>query len=161
MEAQFKTFDPTDISLVDVFVINSVIQTSTDLKVVDSTLPLHFDFHPQLNYSEDFAFVVIFFDIKLTVGDVPEPFEAHSGSKFRFDLRFNYKVKEIEKYLIKMSESHFDVSPELAFSLFSISFSTARGVLSSRLQNTVFSRLYLPLIQPADLLAYSNVKSRK
>lgn len=68
-----------------------------------------------------------------------------------FNLHFYYQVDNLDE-LSRMNNEVLEVSGDLQSTLASISYSTARGILLTRFQGTIFQDFYLPIIQPSRLL---------
>lgn len=74
-------------------------------------------------------------------------------AKALFHLIFIFKVDNLEELVTETSPKQLKVDPMLGSSIAGISYSTARGILLTRLQGTVFQKFILPVINPAQLLA--------
>lgn len=74
-------------------------------------------------------------------------------AKGSFLFAFYIEVENLDD-LIEPSENEgkANVSEELGIGVASVAYSTARGILLSRLQNTVFEKFILPVINPNVLL---------
>lgn len=72
-----------------------------------------------------------------------------------FHFIFIFKVDNFEELSKKIDLSTVDINPELASTLTSISYSTSRGILLTRLQGTPFQKYILPIINPNSLLSQS------
>lgn len=69
----------------------------------------------------------------------------------RYDIHFIYKIDNL-KELVSMTNKGLEVSQSLQNTLASISYSTARGMLINRFQNTVFQDFILPIMNPDQLI---------
>lgn len=74
-----------------------------------------------------------------------------------FKLQFIYYVDNLEE-LSKIEDDKLEVSGDLESTLASISYSTARGILLTRFQGTIFQDFYLPIIKPDKLLDKSQLQ---
>tara|TARA_R110002049_G_scaffold227850_2_gene399976 strand:- start:51 stop:512 length:462 start_codon:yes stop_codon:yes gene_type:complete len=75
--------------------------------------------------------------------------EATAG----FHIYFIFKIKNFNE-LVQVNEenNNLKVHPWLSQSVASMTYSTCRGILLTRLQGTAFANFYLPAIAPATLL---------
>ncbi len=74
-------------------------------------------------------------------------------AKALFHLIFIFKVENLDELVTETDSKQLKVDPMLGSSIAGISYSTARGILLTRLQGTVFQKFILPVINPAQLLA--------
>lgn len=70
---------------------------------------------------------------------------AASGA---FSLLVYFQVEDLKDWVIDEDQKEH-IHQMLATTLFSIAYSTARGILLTRFQGTVFSNFVLPIINPA------------
>lgn len=78
--------------------------------------------------------------------------ESGHQAKGKFNLAFLFSVDNFDD-LVRLNGKDLEVSDELAIALTSISYSTARGVLLTRFQGTIFREFILPVISPGDILS--------
>lgn len=71
---------------------------------------------------------------------------AASGA---FSLLFYFQVEDLKDWVVIDEDQREHIHQMLATTLFSIAYSTARGILLTRFQGTVFSNFVLPIINPA------------
>lgn len=76
--------------------------------------------------------------------------QAEKG-RCRYNIHFIYKIDNLDE-LVSMTADGLDVSQSLQNTLASVSYSTARGMLINRLQNTVFQDFILPVMNPDQLI---------
>ncbi|TVQ65348.1 MAG: hypothetical protein EA360_09875 [Balneolaceae bacterium] len=67
-------------------------------------------------------------------------------------FRIEFDFQELKSVLIKESEDTFTLPDQLIVTLFSISYSTMRGVFFEKSRGTMAERLILPIIDPAGIL---------
>lgn len=79
--------------------------------------------------------------------------ENTEEAKAVFHLIFIFKVENLDELVTETDAKKLNVDPMLGSSLAGISYSTARGILLTRLQGTVFQKFILPVINPSQLLA--------
>jgi hypothetical protein len=141
-------FDPKKISLVEFKMTKGVVETPQDFdttKIVghqlDNSLLLGFNLEDKLAKAD---FTV---DIKTdTKGE--NSIEAMAS----FHLVFIYRVENLEELAIPHEQNILEINPGLANALSSVSYSTARGILLTRLQGTAFQNFFLPIINPNSLI---------
>jgi hypothetical protein len=69
-----------------------------------------------------------------------------------FHLVFIYKVDNLPDLAKPNSTTQLELDPQLANALASVSYSTARGILLTRLQGTALQNFVLPIINPNGLI---------
>ena len=141
-------FNPEKINLVDCKIIKAQVDMpeNFDLNKVagyklDNTLQLGFNLEDKLAKAD---FIInIQSDSK---GD--NEFEA-SGD---FHLVFIYRIENLAELAILDKNNRVDLNPSLANALSSVTYSTSRGILITRLQGTALQNFVLPIINPNNLL---------
>ena len=141
-------FNPEKINLVDCKIIKAQVDMpeNFDLNKVagyklDNTLQLGFNLEDKLAKAD---FIInIQSDSK---GD--NEFEA-SGD---FHLVFIYRIENLAELAILDKNNRVDLNPSLANALSSVTYSTSRGILITRLQGTALQNFILPIINPNNLL---------
>lgn len=93
-------------------------------------------------------------ELKIWVDTESEPSQAEAHGHFHF--HFIYHVKALDQWIHEMENGDTNMDPGLQNAVASVSYSTARGILISRFQGTVFQRFVLPIINPNDLLEQSS-----
>lgn len=78
--------------------------------------------------------------------------DAVSQATAKFKLAFIYSLDNFDD-LIHLDNTRVEVSDELAIAIASISYSTARGILLTRFQGTLFREFILPVISPLKILS--------
>ncbi|MDZ4681155.1 MAG: hypothetical protein SGI94_12015 [Saprospiraceae bacterium] len=69
-----------------------------------------------------------------------------------FSFAFLFKVENLNELISEVAPNQFEVDFPLANAIASISYSTARGILLTRLQGTALREFILPIIDPNILL---------
>jgi hypothetical protein len=69
-----------------------------------------------------------------------------------FHLVFIYQVENLSALARSVNNNMIELHPELANAISSITYSTSRGILLTRLQGTAFQNFILPIINPNTLL---------
>jgi|APDee1175537692_1029409.scaffolds.fasta_scaffold00142_7 hypothetical protein len=74
----------------------------------------------------------------------------------KFNIDFHYKIDDLEDHY-KLNENNTPIFSMLFIAtIVGISFSTARGIIFSQLQNTKLNNLILPVIDPIKMIAPKN-----
>lgn len=89
------------------------------------------------------------FNIQISTESEEANDEETKGS---FHLVFIYDVENLEDLAKPAEDGLIDVHPDLGNALSAISYSTARGILLTRLQGTALQNFVLPVINPNKLL---------
>lgn len=141
-----QLFQPEKLSMVDYKLIQGHIEAPED-----------FVNQPEQNYyvesNLDFGFNL---GEKLIKADFTVDIKTEGGGKNNeeatgnFHFAFFYKVDNLEELAI-LEGNTIDVNPALANALGSITYSTSRGILLTRLQGTVLQKFILPVIDPNTL----------
>jgi hypothetical protein len=69
-----------------------------------------------------------------------------------FHFMYVFNIENLDELAIPNNENEIELHPALANALASITYSTSRGILITRLQGTSFSNFILPVINPTQLL---------
>ena len=69
-----------------------------------------------------------------------------------FHLIFVYRIENLQELAVPEKNKRLNLNPGLANALSSVTYSTARGVLLTRLQGTALQNFVLPVINPNKLL---------
>jgi hypothetical protein len=78
--------------------------------------------------------------------------ENESEANGNFHLIFIYRIENLEELAIPEKNKRLNLNPGLANALSSVTYSTARGILLTRLQGTALQNFVLPIINPNNLL---------
>lgn len=94
--------------------------------------------------------VVIFLRINLglTTGELSQP----TGISGQFELDFTFAIGNLPDLLVETNQPEPQLHPQLVLMLTSVAYSTARGILWTRLAGTPLEGITLPLINPVQLL---------
>ncbi|HRD40178.1 MAG TPA: hypothetical protein PLC65_16245 [Bacteroidia bacterium] len=140
--------DPAKISIVDFKIIKGQIDSPEDFNNNDVT---------GHNFTADFSLAFNLVD-KLVKADFNIDIETKSKkenkieSKGSFHFIFIYKVENLNELVTVKKENSIDLNGGLGNALASITHSTSRGILLTRLQGTTLHNFILPIINPNDLL---------
>lgn len=140
-------FDPEKITIIDFKMLKGQVETPEDfdLETVEGH-ELNNSFQLSFNLGENLAKV-----------DFSTSIETKSSRKDRreatgsFHFVFVYHMESLNEFAIP-SKGEIRLSSELANVLASITYSTSRGVLITRLQGTAFQNFILPIVDTDKLL---------
>lgn len=143
-----SVFDPEKISLIDFKMLKGQVDAPENFDVskvaghqLEHSLQLGFNLEDKLAKA-DFTINV------KTDSKVENPIEA-TGT---FHLIFIYRVENIGELAIVEKKGRLKINQSLATALSSVTFSTSRGILLTRLQGTALQNFILPIINPNKLL---------
>ena len=149
---QDSKFVPEKISLIDFKMIKGQVDT-----------PENFDLSKVAGYQLENSLQLAFnLDDKMAKADFTVNVKSESKSvneteaSGSFHLMFIYRIDNLEELAIPEKNNRLDLDPGLANALSSITYSTARGVLMTRLQGTALQNFVLPIINPNNLLRKKN-----
>jgi hypothetical protein len=94
------------------------------------------------------------FTIEIKTDSNGQNLEEARGS---FHLVFIYRIENLDELANWGNFNVLELNPTLGHALASITYSTARGILLTRLQGTAFAGFILPIINPAILLSRKQV----
>lgn len=143
-----QLFDPEKLSIIEFKFLKAQIETPEDFifdKVnghnLENTLELAFNLEEKLVKAD--------LTVEIKTESKSQNSKESTGS---FHLVFIYRVENLE-YLAKPDKNNLlDLHPALENALSSITFSTSRGILLTRLQGTALQNFILPIINPNKLL---------
>jgi hypothetical protein len=78
--------------------------------------------------------------------------ENESEATGNFHLIFIYRIENLEDLAMPEKNKRLNLNPGLANALSSVTYSTSRGILLTRLQGTALQNFILPIINPNKLL---------
>jgi len=141
-------FNPDKITLVDVKITKGQVDSPEDIDVgkivgyqLDNSLQLGFNLEEKLAKAD--------FTISINSDSKGANVVEASGN---FHLIFIYKIDNLAELAIPDKNNRLNVNPGLANSLSSVTYSTSRGILITRLQGTALQNFVLPIINPTNLL---------
>ena len=141
-------FDPEKTTLIDFKMIKGQVDT-----------PENFDIHKVVGHQLDNSLQLGFnLDDKLAKADFTVKIKTDSkgGNKTEsignFHFIFIYKIENLEELALPEKNERLTLNPGLANALSSVTYSTSRGILLTRLQGTAFQNFILPIINPNKLL---------
>ncbi|MBN2683123.1 MAG: hypothetical protein JXR58_11485 [Bacteroidales bacterium] len=141
-------FDPEKVSVIDFKMIKSQVDTPENFEIgkavgfhLDNTLQLSFNLVDKLAKAD--------FTISVKTDCKGENECEATGN---FHLVFIYLIENLEELAIADKNKRLELNPDLANALSSVTYSTSRGVLLTKLQGTAFQNFVLPIINPNILL---------
>jgi hypothetical protein len=143
-----NVFDPEKISLIDFKMIKGQVDTPENFdisKVVGHQL----DNSLQLGFNLDDKLAKADFTISVKTDSKGENESEATGN---FHLIFIYRIENLEELAITEKNKRLNLNPGLANALSSVTYSTSRGILLTRLQGTALQNFVLPIINPNKLL---------
>ena len=141
-------FDPEKISLIDFKMIKGQVDTPENFdisKVVGHQL----DNSLQLGFNLDDKLAKADFTVSVKTDSKGENEVEATGN---FHLIFIYRIENLEELATPEQNKRLNLNPGLANALSSVTYSTSRGILLTRLQGTALQNFVLPIINPNNLL---------
>lgn len=143
-----KIFDPEKLSIIEFKFIKGQVDTPEDFLIekvaghqLENSLQLAFNLEEKLVKSD--------FILEVKTDSNGENVKEASGS---FHILFIFKVENLEELAKPGANNLIDIQPVLGNALSSITYSTSRGLLLTRLQGTALQNFILPVIDPNKLL---------
>lgn len=143
-----NVFDPEKITLIDFKMIKGQVDTPENFditKVVGHQL----DNSLQLGFNLDDKLAKVDFSVSIKTDSRDENETEASGN---FYLIFIYRIENLEELITTEKNKRLNINPGLANALSSVTYSTSRGILLTRLQGTALQNFVLPIINPNKLL---------
>ncbi len=141
-------FDPEKITLIDFKMIKGQVDT-----------PENFDISKVVGHQLDNSLQLVFnLDDKLAKADFTVSLktdskgENESEATGNFHLIFIYRIENLEQLTTPEKNKRLNLNPGLANTLSSVTYSTSRGILLTRLHGTALQNFVLPIIDPNKLL---------
>jgi hypothetical protein len=143
-----STFDPEKITLIDFKMIKGQVDTPENFDInkvvghqLDNSLQLGFNLEDKMAKAD--------FTVSVKTDSKGENESEANGN---FHLIFIYRIENLEELAIPEKNKRLNLNPGLANALSSVTYSTARGILLTRLQGTALQNFVLPIINPNNLL---------
>lgn len=141
-------FDPEKIALIDFKMIKGQVDT-----------PENFEINKVIGHQLDNSFKLVFnLEDKLAKADYIANVKTKSGDENKeeasgyFHLIFIYHIENLEELALQDKKKRLNIDPILINALSSVTYSTSRGILLTRLQGTALQNFILPIINPNSLL---------
>lgn len=143
-----NVFDPERILLIDFKMIKGHVDTPENFDIskvvghqLDNSLKLGFSLDDNLAKA-DFTISV----------KTKSKGENENEATCDFYLIFIYQIENLKELATPEKNKRLNLNPELANALSSVTYSTSRGILLTRLQGTALQNFVLPIINPNKLL---------
>lgn len=143
-----NVFDPEKIALIDYKMIKGQVDTPENFDVskvvghqLDNSLQLGFNLEDKLAKAD--------FTVSIKTNSKDQNESEASGN---FHLIFIYRIENLEELAMPEKNKRLNLNPRLANALSSVTYSTSRGILLTRLQGTALQNFILPIINPNNLL---------
>lgn|SRR5690606_11286211 len=143
-----NVFDPEKIALIDYKMIKGQVDTPENFDVskvvghqLDNSLQLGFNLEDKLAKAD--------FTVSIKTNSKEQNESEASGN---FHLIFIYRIENLEELAMLEKNKRLNLNPRLANALSSVTYSTSRGILLTRLQGTALQNFILPIINPNNLL---------
>jgi hypothetical protein len=141
-------FDPEKISMIEFRMIKGQVDTPED-----------FDNHKVIGFALENALQLGFsLEDKMAKADFTVSVKTQSQGENEteaignFHLMFIYKVENLEELAFPELNKQLRLDSGLSNALSSVTYSTSRGILLTRLQGTALNEFVLPIINPNKLL---------
>ena len=141
-------FDPEKISLIDFKMIKGQVDTAENFDI-NKVVGHQLDNSLQLGFNLDDKLAKADFTISVKTDSKGENESEATGN---FHLIFIYRIENLEELAIPEKNKRLNLNPGLANALSSVTYSTSRGILLTRLQGTALQNFVLPIINPNKLL---------
>lgn len=144
-------FDPEKIAFVEYKMLKGQVDTPenfTTEEVVGHGLENSVQFG--FNVEEKMAKSDFIFSIKTNSNGKNE---SEAIGSFHFVFIFN--IENLNELAVPNKDGGLELHPALVNALASITYSTSRGILLTRLQGTAFSNFILPVINPTQLINFN------
>lgn len=143
-----NVFDPERMALIDFKMIKGQVDTPEDFDIskvighqLDNSLQLGFNLDDKLAKAD----VVVSIKTDSKGGNESEAIG-------NFHLIFIYQIENLEELATPEKNKRLNINPGLTNALSSVTYSTSRGILLTRLQGTALQNFVLPIINPNKLL---------
>ncbi len=137
---------PEDITLLRVNILNVNIHATKeymDKPVKHEGLEMKTGYDIALNISENACRIRLFFAF-----DAVNDQKKVVGLKAEIGLEYHFKVREMNRFIDKDQR----LSLSVAASLINIAYSTSRGIILEKTQNTYFHGIIIPVVNSTKLL---------
>jgi len=143
-----QLFTPEKLSFIEFKFIKGQVDTPEDF-IIDKVDGHQLENTLQLAFNLEEKLVKADFRVEIKTESKGKNSKESTGS---FHLVFIYCVENLEDLAKPDKNNLLDLHPALSNELSSITYSTSRGILLTRLQGTAFQNFVLPIINPNKLL---------
>jgi len=141
-------FDPEKISIVEFKMVKGQVDVPEEFEAANVE-GHHLDNSLQLGFNLDEKLVKSDFTIEIKTESKGQNTKEASGN---FHLVFLYHIENLNDLAKPDDKNLIELHPALANALSSVTYSTSRGILLTRLQGTALQNFVLPIINPNKLL---------
>lgn len=141
-------FDPEKISIAEFKMVKGQVEVPEEFDTAHVE-GHHLDNSLQLGFNMDEKLVKADFTIEIKTKSKGQNAKEATGN---FHLIFIYHVENLHDLAKPDDKNLIDLHPGLANALSSVTYSTSRGILLTRLQGTALQNFVLPIINPNKLL---------
>lgn len=143
-----NVFDPERIALIDFKMIKGQVDTPENFDI-SKVIGHELDNSLQLSFNLDDRLAKADFTVSMKTDSKGENETEATGN---FHLIFIFRIENLEELVTHEKNNRLNLNPVLANALSSITYSTSRGILLTRLQGTALQNFVLPVINPNKLL---------
>ncbi len=143
-----NVFDPEKIALIDFKMIKGQVDTPENFDI-SKVIGHQLDNSLQLGFNLDDKLAKADFTISVKTDSKGENENEATGN---FHLIFIYRIENLEALARSEKNNRLNLNPGLTNALSSVTYSTSRGILLTRLQGTALGNFILPIINPNKLL---------
>ncbi|MCX6250826.1 MAG: hypothetical protein NTX61_08745 [Bacteroidetes bacterium] len=143
-----KEFDPEQLSIIEFKFIKDLIDTP-EAFITEKAEGYQLENSLQLAFNLEEKLVKVDFTVEITTESKGLNSKETSGS---FHLVFIYRVMNLEELAKPGKNNMIELHPDLGNALSSVTYSTSRGILMTRMQGTALQNFILPIINPNKLL---------
>jgi hypothetical protein len=143
-----QLFDPEKLSIIEFKFIKGQVDTPEDF-IIDKVEGHQLENTLQLAFNLEEKLVKADFTVEIKTASNNANSKESTGS---FHLIFIYRIENLEELAKPDKNNLLDLHPALGNALSSITYSTSRGILLTRLQGTALQSFVLPIINPNKLL---------
>ena len=143
-----QLFDPEKLSIIEFKFIKGQVDTPEDF-YIDQVEGHHLENTLQLAFNLEEKLVKADYTVEIKTESKGENPKESTGN---FHLVFIYRIENLEELAKPNKNNLLDLHPDLGNALSSITYSTSRGILLTKLQGTALENFMLPIINPNKLL---------
>lgn len=143
-----QLFVPEKLSIIEFKFIKGQVDTPEEF-IIDKVDGHQLENTLQLAFNLEEKLVKADLKVEIKTESKGENLKESTGS---FQLVFIYRVENLEELAKPDKNNLLDLHPALGNALSSITYSTSRGILLTRLQGTALQNFVLPIINPNKLL---------
>ena len=143
-----QLFEPEKLSIVDFKFIQNQVSTSEDF-ITEHVQGYQLENSLELAFNLGEKLVKADFTLEVKTDSKGANLQESAGV---FHLLFIYKVDNLEELVEPEQNNMLRFHPSLGNAISSITYSTSRGILMTRLQGTALQNFILPVINPNKLI---------